>query len=252
MSLFNRYKSITAVALTAAVMAVACSKDADTATAATNSNLSDQAVLKVYNAALNTSRNFVYIDNNPLSYTLLAYGASFPSLYGVTVPSGSRTVLVKDTLPTSTQTQITFTNNFEAGKHYTLFTYDTVNAVKYKMVTDAIEIPADTTARLRFANLIFSGSAAAAPNVDIFSVRRNANIFSNIAPGAVTDFIPHPSAPAIDTFYVRIAGTSTTLLQANSYSPTKKRSYTLIFRGRLAEATTTATLFRTLTSMVTY
>lgn len=251
MHLNNRYKKISAAILLGSVILTAsCKKDAHTNDAPFDTNLGDKAVLKVVNAAINTSRNYVYIDNTPISYTLLAYASSFPSVYGVTVNSGSRAVLVKDTLSTSTQNPLNFSANFEAGKHYTLFTYDTSNAVKYKLVKDAIEIPADTTARVRFANLIYSSTPI--PNVDVFSARKNANIFTNVAPADITDFIAYPSTPAIDTLYVRVTGTTTTILQANSFSPTKKRSYTLVFRGRFAETTSTNTLVRTLSSYTTY
>ena len=210
-------------------------------------DLSNKALLKVYNSAVNTNRNYVYIDNVPITGSILAYGALYPSTgYTAAIDPGSRSVVIKDTLATSTQKVVTFTSTFEPNKNYTLFTYDTVNAVKYKLVTDVIEVPDDTTARIRFANLIFSTSTL--PNVDLYSKRRNANIFSNVALAQVTDFIPYASN-SVDTLYVRATGTTTDLTPLFAIRPTQKRSYTIVYRGRYETTTpSTAALLRSLTS----
>jgi hypothetical protein len=153
------------------------------------------------------------------------------------VKPGSHTVLIKDSLATSTQLPITFTGNFEPNKYYTIFTYDTLTAAKYKMVETNITIPtADTVSRIRFANFAFSTTAM--PNVDLFSVKRNANVFTNIAPTQVTDFIDHPGR-ITDTFYVRATGTTTNLTPVFTVTPTYKRSYTIVFRGRYNTTGTT-------------
>ena len=213
--------------------------------------LSGKAYLKVYNSAVNTNRNYVYIDNVPVTGSIIAYGGLFPSTgYTAVVEPGSRALTVKDTLAGSTQTIVNFTSTFEAGKNYTLFTYDTVNSVKYKLVTDVIEIPADTTSRIRFANLIYSSTPL--PNVDLFSTRRNANIFSNVALAQVTDFIPYASN-SVDTLYVRATGTTTDLTPLFAIRPTQKRSYTIVYRGRYGTTTpSTAALLRSLTLIANY
>ena len=207
--------------------------------------LENKAFIKVYNGAVNTNRNFVYIDNVPLTGSILAYGALFPSTgYTSTVEPGNHTVVIKDTLATTTQKAVTFTSTFEAGKNYTIFTYDTVNAVKYKMVEDKIEIPSDTSARLRFVNLIYSSTPL--PNVDLYSTRRNANLFSNISLATVTDFIPFESN-YIDTLYVRATGTTTNLTPLGTIRLTEKRSYTVVYRGRYGTTTpSTAPLLRSI------
>ena len=63
----------------------------------------------------------------------------------------------------------------------------------------------------------------------------------------VTDFIPVPSA-FTDTFYVRETGTTNQLAVLNGLTPTEKRSYTLVFRGRYE--TTSGTIARTLSSFI--
>jgi hypothetical protein len=196
------------------------------------------AYYKVFDAALQSQRTGVYIDNIPISGPVLAYNIAFPSTgFAAAVAPGSKQVLIRDTSGTSLQPHITFTHNFEANKRYTTFIYDTLNAVKAKTIEDVIVVPDDTTARLRFANFIFS--SVAIPNVDVYSVKKGANIFTDIPPTGVTDFIPYASNTT-DTLYVRATGTTTnlngTLFTVN---PAPKRSYTVVFRGRYQSAITT-------------
>jgi len=216
-----------------------------------NKNLSGKATVKIHNNVVNSSRNIVLVDNVPVtgSTGVMFYSApsgptSFPNtVYGFAVDPGSRTILIRDTLSTSTQLPITVSSNFEANKNYTIFTYDSITRPKFKLVETPIVIPAnDTTARLRFANMITFPTTP--PNVDIYSVRRKENIFTNISLGTITDYIPIRSN-VIDTFHVRVTGTTTNLnlngtnltsnppviVQQITFNPTAKRSYTLIFRG---------------------
>lgn len=243
-------KYIAAVLMVGSVLLLSCKKEFKKLIVE-DTNLSGKAFLKVYNSAVNTNRNYVYVDNVPITGSIMAYGAVFPSTgYTGVLEPGSHTILVKDTLATSTQKPVSFTSTFEPGKNYTLFTYDTVNAVKYKLVTDVIEIPADTSSRMRFANMIYSSTAL--PNVDLFSVRKNANIFTNVALGQVTDFIPYASN-SIDTIYVRATGTTTNLTPLGTIRLTQKRSYTIVYRGRYETTTpSTAALLRSLAVFANY
>jgi hypothetical protein len=215
-------------------------------------DLSSKAIVKVYNATIGSVRNNVYIDNVPVTGTTGVYGyaSAFPNtVYGFAVEPGSRTVLIKDTSATTTQLPITFTGNFEAGKVYTIFTYDTLNKAKAKMVETVIAPAAnDTSIRLRFANFVHH--TAAVPNVDVFSKRLNLTVFSNVPFTGVTDFITYPART--DTFFVRATGTTAPDLDTLiPFTPTAKRSYTLIFRGRYL-VNNHATLSRTLSSFASY
>jgi Domain of unknown function (DUF4397) len=211
-------------------------------------DLTSKSYLRVYNSVINTSRNYVYVDKIPITGAGIVYGALFPSVsYYSAIDAGNREMLIKDTLVTSTQKPISFTSTFDAGANYTVFTYDTVNNTKYLLVKDIIEQPTDTTSRLRFANLAFSTTPV--PNVDIYSLKSKANIFTNVSTAQVTGFIPFASNIS-DTLYVRTTGTTTNLAQLNGISPAERRSYTIVFRGRYA--TTTGTIARTLSSFTTY
>jgi len=225
----------------------ACKKEVETYLPE-QTDLSSKAYIKVYNSVINTSRNYVYINNVPVTGAALAYGSLFPSVsYYSAIDAGNKDVLIKDTLITSTQKPISFTSLFDAGSNYTIFTYDTVNNTKYIVTKDNIQQPTDTTSRLRFANLVYSKTAV--PNVDIYSIKRKENIFSNVPVASVTDFIPFSSGIP-DTLFVRATGTTTNLTQLNGINNTQKRSYTVVFRG--IYSTTTGTLGRTLTSFTTY
>lgn len=208
----------------------------------------DKSYFRLYNAALSTTRNYVYVNNVQVTGAAVAYAGLFPSTgyYTAVVPGGNQ-ILIKDTLVTSTQNPISFSAVFEKGKRYTVFTYDTLATVKYKMVFDDIVVPTDTTSRVRFANMIFS--SVSIPNVDIYSTRRASNVFSNIPSTGVTPFIPYASQN--DTLYVRATGTTTNLATLSNFFPTAQRSYTVIFRGRY-QTTGTTGVARTLTSFSNY
>ncbi|HEY0067582.1 MAG TPA: DUF4397 domain-containing protein [Flavisolibacter sp.] len=215
-------------------------------------NMSTKAIVKVYNATLGSTRNNIFIDNVPITGTsgVYGYGAAFPNtVYGFAVEPGTRTVLIKDTAATTTQTPVTFTGTFEAGKVYTIFTYDTLNKAKAKMVETSIVVPADTSVRVRFAHFAHLHSGPT-PNVDVFSKRRNMNIFSNVPFTGVTDYISYPQM--IDTLFVMAAGTTTPILDTLvTFNPTQKRNYTLVFRGRYL-VNNHATLSRTLSTLADY
>jgi hypothetical protein len=211
-----------------------------------DANMTTKARVQFFNAAVGTLRNFLYVDGFPVNGTTIAYGSFFPSSPSTSfaVPAGLRSFILRDTLSTSTQPQLSFAENFTAGSFYTVFSYDTLTAVKQKTVTTEIVVPSDTTARLRLANFIHSSNAV--PNIDVFSYRRNANIWSNIPVKEVTGFIPYESRVA-DTLYVREAGTMIQLVKFTLAAPTPKRSYTVVFRGSYRVPAS-----RTMTSFINY
>jgi hypothetical protein len=88
------------------------------------------------------------------------------------------------------------------------------------------------------------------PNVDVYSVRRQANIFTNVSQTQVTDYIPYSSLRN-DTLYVRATGTTVDLTPVFSFFPAAKRSYTIVFKGRY-QTTGTTGIARLLTSFTDY
>ena len=245
-SLMN-IKSIT-IALASMIMLAACEKEYKSLLTE-ETNLGNTAFVKFHNAIINSNRTYIYSDMVPLNGATIAYGGLFPSLSPsyTALAAGTRAIAIRDTLAPSTQYPISFNAPMTAGTFYTIFAYDSLNAPKYKVIQDNIQVFNDTAARVRFANFPFSTTAI--PNVDIFSQKQQANVFTNISTAAVTDFISF-RANISDTLYVRPTGTTNNLTQLNGLVATAKRNYTVIFRG--SYRTTAGAAARTLTSFLSY
>jgi len=245
-SLMN-IKSIT-IALASMIMLAACEKEYKSLLTE-ETNLGNTAFVKFHNAIINSNRTYIYSDMVPLNGATIAYGGLFPSLSPsyTALAAGTRAIAIRDTLAPSTQYPISFNAPMTAGTFYTIFAYDSLNAPQYKVVQDNIQVFNDTAARVRFAN--FPYSTTAMPNVDIFSQKQQANIFTNISTAAVSDFISF-RAGISDTLFVRPTGTTNNLTQLNGLVATAKRNYTVIFRG--SYRSTTGAAARTLTSFLSY
>jgi hypothetical protein len=243
----NISKYFSGLAIMATIFA-ACEKKYDYV-ATYNTNLSAQTNIKVFSATLNAARNYVYVGTTPLNGAAIAYGGVFPSSNSYSsLPAGNTNLVIKDTLPTTTQLPLNFSNNFEAGKFYSIFTYDTITATKYKIVTDEIVEPADTSVRFRFANFFYSSTPVA--GLDVYSWRVSAKIATNVLTNDVTAFTNHLYRS--DTIYVRATGTTAPDLIKLFYSGlTSKRSYTFVMRGRYQNSGTQA-VPRTLSIYNTY
>ncbi len=245
---FHKSSFIILLVLGYASYFVACNKEEERMIDE-NLDLSGKGIIKIYNATLGSTRNNIYIDNIPITGTTgtYAFSSAFPStVYGIAVEPGNRAIQIKDTQTTSTQKPIDLMASIAAGKNYTIFTYDTLTQAKAKIVETAI-VTSDSS-RLRFANFIFSTTPV--PNVDVYSVKRQENIFTNVATTQVTDYIPFSSFRN-DTLYVRATGTTANLTPVFGFSPTRERSYTIVFTGRYQ--TTGATgIARLLTSFPDY
>ena len=192
---------------------------------------SNSGSVQVFSATVKAARNYVYVDGTSVSGIALASGGIFPgTAYSFKVNAGSRSFTIKDTLPTTTQVPLTFTQNIEAGKSYTIFTYDTITSPKQITVLNNIVTPTDTSSRLRFANFVYNTTPVA--NVDVFSFRKPGTpVFANVATNQVTEFIPYASG-ITDTLYVYAAGTTSPLIVkqvVQSLVPT--RSYTSVYNG---------------------
>ncbi len=261
----NKIMAFGTVLTALSVLVAACSKDGqDTATAPVNIDLSNNAIVQYYNAAVNIDRNYLYVDGKPVTGAIMVYtNATTTVLFpltgtGFAVTPGLRGMLIRDTLGTSTQPALSFPQSFDANKKYTIFSYDTSNAIKQKTVETVVTVPSDTTSRVRLAHFAYLSSGLT-PAIDVFSKRLNANIFSNIGYTQVTDFMPYAAANSrntgllTDTLLVRQAGNTTTNLDTMVFNPLQKISYTLVFRGRYAtNGAGGGTIPRTLTSFANY
>jgi hypothetical protein len=189
-------------------------------------------------ALVGTAGNQLMVDATQVTGAAMISGSVFPTTgYGFVLAPGIRAFTLTGPAP---QPLITFAENMQAGKHHTIFIYDTVISPKQKTVVDNIVIPADTTSRLRFANFIYNPYSV--PAVDVFSWRLNANMWTNVPVTGVTDYATYPSF-VTDTLYIRETGTQNLLLKVTlTGGVTAKRSYTLSYRGSY-RGTRTATVF---------
>ena len=212
------------------VMLSACEKDIKDTQQMTN-DFSNLTQVQFINAAVASTRNSIFVDAVPLNFATIAYGGQFPASpnSNFMVQPGLRNFQIRDTLATSLQPRLTFAENMQVNSYYTIFLYDTVTAAKQITVNTPIVVPDDTTARVRFAH--FAYLPGGAPAIDIYSVKRGANVATNVGYTQVTQFIPYASALS-DTLIVRQNGTPSLALDTLALNPTRKRSYTLVFRGR--------------------
>lgn len=241
---------------------VSCTKNYDSRLVATYGNANSSNV-QLYISTVGATRNYVYVDTKPVNGSALTTGTLFPAAgFGFSVPTGMRSFLIRDTLTATTQPQLLFAQNMEIGKNYTVFAYDTITSIKQKTVETPIVVPTDTTARIRFANFVYNPGVI--PAVDIYSKKRQQNIFTNVQVTDVTSFIPYASG-VTDTLYIRPTGTSTNLQNYVTtpspgawtdisliFTPTIRRSYTIIFKGGYRATTSTNATLRGLTVIANY
>jgi hypothetical protein len=207
----------------------------------TQEEFSNNSLVRVFVATVNASNNVITVDNQRLNGTVLTSGAMFPAsgVFASRIPAGLNAFLVTGS---GTQVPLSFAENMELGRNYTIFLYDTITTPKQKTVETRFDIPTDTAAMLRFANFIYNPSAV--PAIDVFSFSRNSNIFTNIPVTGVTDFIRYPSNLGGDTLYIRETGSSVNIIKVALSSSTfqEKRFYTLVYRGS-HRGTRVATLY---------
>lgn len=229
---------------------MSCTKEFDGRTPE-NANLTSHSFVRFFAGSMGAARNFISIDNQRLNGTALSMGGVFPGAATVTafatIPAGNRAVSIIDTATVGAQSPVNFTQNFLAGQYYTIFTYDTSNAVKTLVTNDVFNIPTDTTCNLRFVNVV--SSSVPVPNVDVFSRARQAVVIANIPTLGVSPFIAHRTG-VTDTLDLRQAGTTTILASVNTFTFNLRRTYTVVFRGRFQS--TTGTMARGANIIATY
>jgi hypothetical protein len=123
---------------------------------------------------------------------------------------------------------------FEEGKNYSVFLVDSFPTVTTLVLNDDLKnfnSIVDSNYRARFVNTIFGS-----PAVDIFSVKQNAVLASNIPYKGFTEFKDVRVYSTADEIQVRLAGTSTILAKL-SFTPVVQKTYTLYARGRYGSTT---------------
>lgn len=242
--------TLIAVAITASTLLLqSCQKSFDKKLAA-DYYTGTGSTIQVFVGTVGASRNYIYVDGQPVNGSALSTGNLFPGTgFGYSVKSGLRNMMVRDTLSTTRQANLVFAQNFDIGNNYMIFTFDTITAPKQKTVRTPITVPSDTTCRVRFANFAYNGIAQT-PAIDIVSLGKNEIVATNVRYTDVTDFIVHPSRIGTEAFQIRLAGTTTVLATSTISTLLPQRSYTVVYRG--SHRATSGTSIRAATLVVNY
>ena len=241
-------KILSYTTLTAAVLItfIACKKQADIV--APFATTDDQAFVRVIHASpffrqvFNAPDSFnIFVNNAKVNGPLITYAGLFPTsgtAFGyIAVPQGLVNIklTVAGTVNTDSIPLTLFTKIFTKGQYYSIIVTD-----NFKSATDSSKIilqdtytkPGNGNYSVRFVHAVLNDTAGL--NIDVFSARRNANIFNAIKPGQIVNFQTFPyNSQVSDTFYVRRAGTLQNLAIsiATPGFLGNQRVYTLIYRG---------------------
>jgi hypothetical protein len=227
-----------AMAAVVAVITVftACKKEFENAYISGRTDVNGKAMFRMYNVALGSSNTQIFIENSLVTgnNALVGYAGLFPSgaLYSEIEP-GTRTIIARNSSATSTQVPITINQDFSGTSKYTLFRYDTSTTATFKLIKDTGFASSNAECAIRFANLVRTpASGIAPPNFDLFSVKQNRNLFTNVAQTDITNFTVLPAlVGTTDTLHLRATGTTTNLSSVLGWAASPGRNYTLAYRG---------------------
>ncbi|MBK9097183.1 MAG: DUF4397 domain-containing protein [bacterium] len=159
--------------------------------------------------------------DNTVAGTNLTYLQNTPYL---TLPSGTRNIKVN---VTGTATTVIEGNiNFEKDKSYSIFAVNSVASIEPLVLEDNLAAPASGKAHVRFIHL-----SPDAPAVDI-TLADGTVVFGNVAFKGYTAFTPLDAGTY--NLQVRLAGTSTVVLDLGSITLTSGDIYTAYARGFVA------------------
>lgn len=242
----KRILSYTTLIAAGMITFIGCKKQADIVAA--YGTTEDQAFVRVIHASpffrqvFNAPDSFnIFVNNAKVNGPLITYAGLFPTTstaFGyIAVPQGLVNIKLTvagavnpDSIPLTL-----FTKIFTKGQYYSIIVTD-----NFKSATDSSKIilqdtytkPGNGNYSIRFVHAVLNDTAGL--NIDVFSARRNANIFNAIKPGQIVNFQTFPyNSQVSDTFYVRRAGTLQNLA-ASIATPGflgNQRVYTFIYRG---------------------
>ncbi len=182
---------------------------------------------------------------NKITGTPLAYEKYFPTTTNTyaSVTAGLQTIKFSLAAVSQKDSVELFLKNVQAdaGKYYSFIITDSVKSAslsKAIFLQDDVLTLGATQIGMRFVHAIWNDTVA--KNVDIYSVRNNAIIFSARGAGSASTFTPLNYYTTSDTLIVRRAGTTFALATLNSATFTPGRNYTLVYKGNGAVTTSTA------------
>lgn len=184
----------------------------------------------------------VYVNGNKINGAFMTYGSIFPStanLYAK-VPAGSQLIrlTLNGAISPDSLTLVGFSKNLIAGNYYSLIMNDSLfspNESKQMFIQDNFSIADSNHFTVRLIHAILNDSAG--KNIDVYSTRLSANMFSNISPGTITPYITEPYNVVADTLIVRRAGSLFELARYSTVNNTngvllaRQRAFTLLYKG---------------------
>lgn len=194
-------------------------------------------------ATLNTGPQiFVYANGAKLNGNALSYGGQWPSpsVYASIPQTGNvRFDIVMARLnfsavpllpaPIAGDTLLTVNANLTKGKFYSLYFGDTVGGpYRLQVVEDQLDLPQYQQYKIRLANW----SMNPLDTLDVFSVRQQTNILTDVTHKQVSNWVEYPLPPISDTLYVRRKGTTVNITSVLGFVPAGLRMYTLVMRGK--------------------
>lgn len=148
-----------------------CSKDDD------DDDMNDAANIQVIHSAEGTGRVELYLDNQKVNNSAVAYAQS--SGY-IRTTTGTKTAEIK--LEGSTQVVSSTNVNFESGKNYTIYVTKSGTAASTVTTADNTTSPTAGNAKVRFVNL-----SALLSNATIM-LDNSLSLSGNLAFGSTTDY----------------------------------------------------------------
>ena len=217
-----------------------CSKQLDKVAAV--SDPSGFAFIKIgqyapsFRAIVNNRDSFnLYVNSTKLNGSFMTFGSLFPTsnnLYAA-VPSGTQTIrlTINGVNTPDSMSLVAFTKTLVAGNYYSFFLTDSLNSTdpsKQMFVLDNFSRTDTLHYTVRLVHSIVNDFGG---NIDVYSYRLGANMFSNVSPASATAFASEPYTFTVDTLSVRRAGTLTELARLNSVIFARERAYTLLYKG---------------------
>ena len=211
---------------------------------AVNEDLSNQAFVRVIHGvtSMNTLFNVrdtfnLFLNGTRLNPTPLAFGTTYPAATSqyFSVPAGNQAIRLASVNGTNPDaaTITTLNKSLKAGEYYTFVVTDSVQQQKDSMqiwVRDSFPNIAPGFYGLRLIHAVLNDTANR--SIDLYSARRNGNIFTNVKPATISNFVAFPYNAAVnDTLIVKRTGTNFELARLNAVSFGNQRHYTITYRG---------------------
>jgi len=189
----------------------------------------------------------LYVNDVKVNATPVAYGAIYPNVTGAFAACASGQVNIK-VIVNRTGGNIagdTLANgSYQLGPttHSIILVDPTPNPTPLSpnllVVGESVSMPAYGKFKIRFMNMI----AGPADTLNLYSRRLGGNIATSIVYKNLSPWMELPVYATSDTLELRKTGTTTSIVNLNSFSGSTSRSYTVLARGNTSVTGRTRTL----------